>query len=155
MAKESLVRGNDPKSTDPFLHGNASSVLQGGQGAAVETDFYTNGEARAGFQRRPDIGREAAAKSLSKDHQIMDSDGSLRQKPNPVTELRDHRFNNAYESRLNKVLPRESVKLPPRSAVLRNEVGSRLIDRNEPSAKNCPGKNDCCVISPVNSGSNG
>ena len=39
--------------------------------------------------------------------------------------------------------------------MLRNEVCSRLIDRYEPSARNCPGKNGCCVISPVNSVSNG
>ena len=87
MAKKSQVRGSDPKSTDSLSHGNAGSVLEGGQGAAVETDFHTNWEAKAGFQRRPDVGREAAAKGHFKDHQGMDSDGLLRQKPNPVTEL--------------------------------------------------------------------
>ena len=81
------------------------SVLEGAQWAAVETDFHTIWEAKEGFQRRPDVGREAAAKGHFKDHQGMDSDGLLRQKPNPVTELRDHRFNSAPESRLDKVLP--------------------------------------------------
>ena len=42
MAKKSQVRGSDPKSTDSLSHGNAGSVLEGGQGAAVETDFHTN-----------------------------------------------------------------------------------------------------------------
>ena len=39
--------------------------------------------------------------------------------------------------------------------MLRNKVGSRLIDCNEPNARNGPDKNDCCIVSPVNSVSNG
>ena len=97
MAKKSQMRDSDPKSTDPLLHSNAGSILEGGQGAAVKTNFHTNGEAKAGFQRCPDVGREAAAKGHSKHLQGMDSDGPLRQKSNPVTELRDHRFNSAPE----------------------------------------------------------
>ena len=30
-----------------------------------------------------------------------------------------------------------------------------MIDCDEPSARNCSGKNDCCIVSPVNSVSNG
>ena len=105
MAKKSQVRGSDPKSTDSLSHGNAGSVLEGRQGVAVETDFHTNWEVKAGFQRRPDVGREAAAKGHFKDHQGMDSDGLLRQKLNPVTELRDHRFNSAPESGLIRFCP--------------------------------------------------
>ena len=57
--------------------------------------------------------------AIFKEHDDVHSDGPLKQKSNFVTGLRDYRLNNAYESQLDKILPRESVKLPPRSAVLR------------------------------------
>ena len=39
--------------------------------------------------------------------------------------------------------------------MLRNKLGSQLIECDEPSARNCSSKNDCCIVSPVNSVSNG
>ena len=39
--------------------------------------------------------------------------------------------------------------------MLRNKLDSRLIECDEPSARNCSSKNDCCIVSPVNSVSNG
>ena len=155
MAKKSQVRGSDPKSTDSLSHGNAGSVLEGGQGPPLKPIFILIGKRRQASKDAPMLVARPQQKVTSKTTRIWIVTVFSDKNPILFTELRDHRFNSAPESRLDKVLPRENVKLPPRFAVLRNKLGSQLIECDEPSARNCSSKNDCCIVSPVNSVSNG